>query len=49
VFEPASNLLEGVSAVSATDVWAVGYSDNSFNGEARTLILHWNGTAWSKS
>ena len=35
--------LNGVAAVSATDVWAVGngcYSNN-------TLIEHWNGTAWS--
>jgi hypothetical protein len=36
--------LEGVSATSATDAWAVG---EVFNGSVdRTLILHWNGTAW---
>lgn len=31
-------VLNGVSAVSSTDVWAVGGS----------LILHWNGSAWAK-
>jgi hypothetical protein len=41
------NFLSGVSAVSATDAWAVGYYDNS-SGVGDTLILHWNGTAWSK-
>ena len=43
---PGDNALYGVSAVSASDAWAVGYS--SINGAAHTLILHWNGTAWSK-
>jgi hypothetical protein len=39
-----SNSLNGVAAVSATDVWAVGEYDNS--GIDRTLALHWNGSAW---
>ena len=43
---PGDNALYGVSAVSASDAWAVGYS--SINGVEHTLILHWNGTAWSK-
>ncbi|HYO49240.1 MAG TPA: S-layer homology domain-containing protein, partial [Chloroflexia bacterium] len=35
-----------VSALSANDAWAVGYS---FNGNLmRTLILHWDGSAWSR-
>ena len=34
--------LNGVLAVSARDVWAVGANDN-----ATTLILHWNGESWS--
>src|SRR5947207_6941158 len=38
------NLLEGVAAVAANDVWAVGYAPTA-NGSI--LILHWNGTAWS--
>jgi hypothetical protein len=32
-----------VSAVSANDVWAVGYSHNG----AKPLIEHWEGAAWS--
>jgi hypothetical protein len=36
-----NNTIFGLAAVSANDVWAVGYSDNS------TLVEHWNGSAWS--
>jgi hypothetical protein len=39
--------LTGVSAVSATDVWAVGTYDTNQTPEGQTLILHWNGSAWS--
>src|SRR5207237_490200 len=35
------NRLEGVAAVSAKDVWAVGA------GPGGTLTEHWNGTQWS--
>src|SRR5205085_4784015 len=38
--------LTGVSAVSPSNVWAVGYS-NTRTGD-KTLIEHWNGTSWSK-
>ena len=40
--------LQGVSAASSNDVWAVGnvQTSNNVNGN-RTLIEHWNGTAWS--
>jgi hypothetical protein len=39
--------LKGVAAVSATDIWAVGsYRDGGAILE-KTLILRWNGTAWS--
>jgi hypothetical protein len=41
-----SNLLNGVSAVSANDVWAVGYYDVG-GSTYRTLALHWDGTTWS--
>src|SRR5439155_26088550 len=34
------NRLNAVSAVSASNVWAVGHADDS------TLILHWTGAAW---
>lgn len=41
-----SNVLQAISVISANDIWAVGYStDSRFNNF--TLILHWNGTAWS--
>ncbi len=41
-----TNLLNGVTATSAANAWAVGYY---FNGTAnRTLIEHWNGTAWKQ-
>ena len=40
-----ANFLNGVAAVSANDVWAVGYY---YNGSTdQTLVEHWNGTAWS--
>ncbi|MDP9341189.1 MAG: hypothetical protein M3Q23_03565 [Actinomycetota bacterium] len=40
---PFGNGLAGVSALSASDVWAVGYS-----GAPKSLILHWNGISWSQ-
>ncbi|MGH2637289.1 MAG: hypothetical protein ACRDHU_14250, partial [Actinomycetota bacterium] len=42
---PVSNELYGVAAVSANDVWAVGTSVDF--GAGQTLIVHWNGSAWS--
>jgi hypothetical protein len=36
------NMLWSVSAVSRTDIWAVGTTDY-----ASTLIIHWNGKYWS--
>jgi hypothetical protein len=42
------NDLRGVSAVSATDAWAVGDYVNDNTGADDTFILHWNGTKWSK-
>jgi hypothetical protein len=44
-----ANQLTGVSAVSGTSAWAVGdYSPNPSGGPQRTLILGWDGTAWSQ-
>jgi hypothetical protein len=37
--------LAGVSALSATNVWAVGSTDNAVLGQ--TLIVHWDGASWS--
>ena len=39
------NELYGVAAVSATDVWAVGFYEAA-SGAYQTLALHWNGSAW---
>jgi hypothetical protein len=40
--------LSGVAATSAGDVWAVGCAGHCFGPMAttRTMIVHWNGTAW---
>lgn len=43
---PAGNTLNAVTAISATDAWAVGYKNSNNLNEARTLILHWDGAAW---
>ena len=41
------NLLYGVTAISANNVWAGGYTYDNSNGFSQTLIEHWNGTSWS--
>ena len=40
------NTLQAIAAVSANDIWAVGYDDTS-NGIQQTLILPYNGATWS--
>ncbi len=40
-----NNELFSVSADSAHDIWAVGFSTTNTNDH--TLIEHWNGTSWS--
>lgn len=42
-----NDLLYGVGAVSATDVWAVGATFPSTKEVYSTLIEHWDGTTWS--
>ncbi|MEO8287109.1 MAG: hypothetical protein ABI670_11820 [Chloroflexota bacterium] len=44
--EGTGNVLTAVSAASATDVWAVGYTSQS-SGGSKTLIMHWDGSSWS--
>src|SRR5215469_16442609 len=39
------NLLNGVAAVSANNVWAVGQA--ATGNTYQTLIEHWNGATWS--
>jgi hypothetical protein len=42
-----ANLLTGVKAVSANDVWAVGYFANgNSTSTVRAFIEHWDGTRW---
>ena len=43
---PNTNVLTAVSAISSTDVWAVGQYDGP-SGFLRTLVEHWNGQQWS--
>lgn len=43
----STNNLASVAAVSASDIWAVGYSESTLNVLPHALIEHWNGTKWS--
>jgi hypothetical protein len=46
----ATFVLNGITALSPSDVWAVGESGpnvNSNGAAAATLTEHWNGSAWS--
>lgn len=43
------NALSGVGAVSAHDAWAVGTYVDATTGHNDTLMLHWNGTGWSRT
>jgi hypothetical protein len=46
----ASASLTAVTAVSASDVWAVGWTAaTGGNGPHQTLVLHWDGTRWSRA
>jgi hypothetical protein len=43
------NELRGVAAISANDVWAVGFRGGTKSETPiETFILHWNGSAWSQ-
>ena len=46
-FFGTSSGLSGVSALSATDIWAVG-GVFSQGAAGTTLILRWNGTTWTR-
>lgn len=41
------NILQGVTAISSNDVWAVGTQQPTSNTDPSALILHWNGSAWT--
>ena len=40
-------MLNGVAAISPTDVWAVGSVGDPAASLERALVLHWDGTAWA--
>ena len=43
------NSLDDVSADSATDAWASGTFSNAQNRDpAKTLLMHWDGTTWTR-
>ena len=39
--------LNGIAALTANDVWAVGTTSGTSIDQSKTLIEHWNGTTWS--
>src|SRR5438874_11577412 len=39
--------LKGVVAISASDAWAVGTTDEVSQAQSKTITQHWNGTRWS--
>lgn len=41
------NSLAGVAAVASNDAWAVGTQQPTNLTDPSTLILHWNGSAWT--
>lgn len=41
------NYLSNVTVLSADDVWVVGQFDGQGNYSTRSLVEHWDGTAWS--
>jgi hypothetical protein len=45
------NKLEGVTVLSATDAWAVGYYGRTTKHASvgKPFILHWNGTSWAQA
>lgn len=42
-----TNVLNGVVAISPSNVWAVGSADSGNAFDQITLSLHWNGASWS--
>ena len=46
VFNTSYGELSGVTALDASNVWAVGYIYDDSKGQ-RPLVMQWNGTAWN--
>jgi hypothetical protein len=47
-FGQSGSTLWGISAVSSKDVWAVGSGTNDLGDTYFPVILHWDGTAWTR-
>jgi hypothetical protein len=44
----STNILNGIAALSSTNMWAVGYSQTpSGTGKKQSLIEHYNGKQWT--
>jgi hypothetical protein len=41
------NTFNAVTATSTSDAWSVGFQNDNNLNDSRTLIQHWNGTAWT--
>lgn len=39
-------VLNGVAAISANDIWAVGHAGDASSIPLQTLTTHWDGTSW---
>lgn len=42
------NELYGVSAISPTNAWSVGYELDMSTSQYHSLVLHWNGSTWQQ-
>jgi len=42
------SFLNGVAMVGTADVWSAGGTVFDSTGQERTLLLHWNGTSWTR-
>jgi hypothetical protein len=43
----SGSALTGVTALSASDIWAVGSGGTSGAADLSTLVEHWNGSSWT--
>jgi len=48
VLDGTAGELSAITVVSAADAWAVGVTGTAGSGKDHTLLLHWNGKAWSQ-
>jgi hypothetical protein len=48
VLDGTAGELTAITVVSGTDAWAVGVTGAAGSGKDHSLLLHWNGKAWSQ-